>query len=445
MGSVSDDLYNGCPAAAAGDAIIVAANYRLGPLGFLVIPDTNITGNQALQDQLLAARWVRDNIVAFGGDRERILLFGQSAGARDTAVLATLPASGGLLAAAAMESGGFGKDIPRAVDRTGPHARWARDVGCAARDVGCLRAAPMDVLVAAARNVSSAGWGPVVDGTMVTQQPAAAGLAVPAIVGVTTAETANGLLERVGGPGVMARLDGTVYNEFLQQMFRGQAGAVNASYSLARFYTNTSMLYGADADAARGAAVFRAIVRIQTEREYLCPLQKGLRAEAARGGRSPGVWGYVWDQAPGCAWLGGMDADTARVLGPAHSSEIPYVFGEVAALPPGGLGNCGFDDGDRNISRFVMRAWTHMATKGRPVDVDGSWPRFVQGKGNEKGLTIRNGRVIPGTLDFTACDFWARVDASLKASSGSAFGTSWSVRDLTLAFVLVRLASMVVF
>lgn len=61
--------------------VVVTINYRLGPLGFLAIEGTNIQGNQGLKDQVMAMRWVKENIANFGGDPSRITIVGESAGA----------------------------------------------------------------------------------------------------------------------------------------------------------------------------------------------------------------------------------------------------------------------------------------------------------------------------------------------------------------------------
>lgn len=65
-GGTGEPTYTGCNL--ASDAIVVTVAYRLGPLGFLVLPDAGIGGNMAIQDEILGLQWVQDNIAAFGGD-----------------------------------------------------------------------------------------------------------------------------------------------------------------------------------------------------------------------------------------------------------------------------------------------------------------------------------------------------------------------------------------
>lgn len=84
----------------------VTINYRLGPLGFACIKELGKTGNYGLYDQLTALKWINHNIEAFGGDKDRVTIMGQSAGAMSVQRLVLSPLTKGLVAGAVMSSGG---------------------------------------------------------------------------------------------------------------------------------------------------------------------------------------------------------------------------------------------------------------------------------------------------------------------------------------------------
>ena len=91
--------------------IVVTTHYRLGSLGFMRYTNGNeaIEGNFGIQDQQLAMQWVKNNISAFGGDPDKITLFGESAGAMSVGLhLFSIPSSGNLFRAAIMESNIYG-------------------------------------------------------------------------------------------------------------------------------------------------------------------------------------------------------------------------------------------------------------------------------------------------------------------------------------------------
>lgn len=62
------------------DVVLVELHYRLGPLGFMCLPDDDIAGNMAMLDQTLGLKWVREHIAAFGGDPDHVTIMGESAG-----------------------------------------------------------------------------------------------------------------------------------------------------------------------------------------------------------------------------------------------------------------------------------------------------------------------------------------------------------------------------
>jgi para-nitrobenzyl esterase len=101
-------IYRGSHLAERGDAVVVTIQYRLGPLGFLTLPEldaeshTGTSGNYAHMDQIAALEWVQRNIEAFGGDPDRVMVFGESAGAVNTCVMVASPLAEGLLHGALM-------------------------------------------------------------------------------------------------------------------------------------------------------------------------------------------------------------------------------------------------------------------------------------------------------------------------------------------------------
>src|ERR1700682_3352027 len=101
FGSASQPRYDGAALSAGGDAVVVTVNYRFGAFGFLDLssfstPTRRFDSNPGLRDVILALQWVRDNIAAFGGDPNRVTLFGESAGAGIVTTLLTTPAAAGL-------------------------------------------------------------------------------------------------------------------------------------------------------------------------------------------------------------------------------------------------------------------------------------------------------------------------------------------------------------
>src|SRR5277367_2884790 len=111
-GSASMPLYWGDRLAHKG-VIVVTIAYRLGPLGFLALPELtreslrHSSGNYGLMDQIAALEWIQRNIAAFGGDPKNVTIAGQSSGAISVSILMSSPLAKGLFQRAIGESGGL--------------------------------------------------------------------------------------------------------------------------------------------------------------------------------------------------------------------------------------------------------------------------------------------------------------------------------------------------
>ncbi|MCB0926890.1 MAG: carboxylesterase/lipase family protein [Mycolicibacterium insubricum] len=108
LGSSATPIYDGAGLARRG-CVYVSVNYRLGALGALDLsvlstPDNPIDDNLFIRDLVAALRWVQTNIAVFGGDPQRVTVFGESAGAHAVASLLAVPSAEGLFSQVISES-----------------------------------------------------------------------------------------------------------------------------------------------------------------------------------------------------------------------------------------------------------------------------------------------------------------------------------------------------
>ena len=154
----------------------VTLNYRLGPLGFAVLPElkeeAGYTGNYGLYDQMTAISWVKNNVAAFGGDPENITIMGQSAGAMSVQQHCLSPLTKGLFQRAVMCSGGGVTRILSAPSAEKAYPFWTavkEYVGATTLDE--LRAVPVEKIFEAWQEVKKTVKGgyptPTVDGRLV--------------------------------------------------------------------------------------------------------------------------------------------------------------------------------------------------------------------------------------------------------------------------------------
>ncbi|RXG60242.1 Venom carboxylesterase-6, partial [Armadillidium vulgare] len=112
------------------DIVLVVIQYRLGIFGFLSTEDSVIPGNMGLKDQQLALKWVKENIESFGGDSNKITIFGGSAGGASVNYQILSPGSKGLFRRAILQSGT--SLCPWASNKN--HRKFATEAG---REFGC--------------------------------------------------------------------------------------------------------------------------------------------------------------------------------------------------------------------------------------------------------------------------------------------------------------------
>lgn len=118
FGSTSDPVHNGENLARKG-VVLVSIAYRVGQLGFLAHPELSaespdkVSGNYGLLDMIAGLQWIQKNIAAFGGDPDRVTIFGESAGGIAVSMLCASPLARGLFHGAISQSGGsFGPTRP---------------------------------------------------------------------------------------------------------------------------------------------------------------------------------------------------------------------------------------------------------------------------------------------------------------------------------------------
>ena len=365
-GSSADALYNGAYTAARGDVVVVSFHYRLGALGFLAglkdkATGEEVNGNFGLQDQILALKWVRENIGSFGGDPERVTIYGESAGAMSVGLhLLSSPGSEGLFRAAIMESNPLG--IPyRALK--GSHAiskRFAHTLGCGEDDFKCMRGKLPEVVLDAQvqKNliwpavfhgmVDLFVWAPVIDGEVVTEQPVTAisrgKLKSPVVIGTNKNE---GLLfvELTKAAIGKSSLSAQDYRLMLDFMIRDHA-------LRERIYEKYPPVKGDNTDV---------VSRVITDFIFICPTRYTAEHSAPR------TWSYafnhvssfnVWPKTPACA--------TAV----CYAAELPYVFHTAYSK------GFDFNPEEAKLSDLIIDYWTSFAKDLNPGTDVVNWPPF---------------------------------------------------------------------
>ncbi|MHC1726648.1 MAG: carboxylesterase/lipase family protein [Syntrophobacteraceae bacterium] len=361
FGSASLPEYNSRNLAKKG-VVVVTTNYRLGPLGFLVHPllsgesAHNTSGNYGLLDQIAALKWVQRNIAVFGGDPERVTIFGQSAGSRSVTLLMISPLSAGLFHRAIAESGGpiVGSEYlnPTFNGNMATVSKMGRELssklGCdKAEDIlAAMRAkSAQEVLEAADSRTDIFDEGglffaPVFDGWVLPKNPLAAYSGgkqheVPLIAGSTRNE---------GNIYLAGETDLSVekYISFLKSRF-------------ADHYAKAFEMF----PAHKAEDVAPALDKLLTVAANAQPAR--LVAQSMSHKKSK-AYLFQFTRLPGTAM--------ARKLGVHHGVELAYIFGNINKSD-------GYDDTDMELSNAIMDYWVNFAKTGNPNGrglVD--WPAY---------------------------------------------------------------------
>ena len=355
-GSVTDPWNDGRHLAARGDVVVVTVNHRLNALGYLYLagldPRFADSGNNGQHDLVLALHWVRRNIAAFGGDPNRVMLFGQSGGGAKIATLLGMPAAKGLFQRATTMSGQQ-VTVSRPAQATARARAFIAKLGVSEHDLSPLLAMPVERLLdgLAAEDPLLGGpvyMGPVLDGRALVRHPF-----VP---------DANPL-----GRGVAMML-GTTHDE--------TRGFIDPASQAIRTldWTNLAPRIAAELPVAMPADMVVAAYR--RHEPHWSPADIFYAATTAgRSWRPQVIEAEARVRAGAPSWVYQVDF-ASRVqpqLGAFHASDIPLVFGTLdAPQSPTGTGADARAAARAMQDRFVAFA-THGDPNGRRL---APWPRY---------------------------------------------------------------------
>ena len=350
-GSVVDPLNDGRHLAAHGDVVVVTVNHRLNAFGYLYLarldPRFADSGNAGQIDLILALQWIRDNIARFGGDPDRVMVFGQSGGGAKIATMMGMPAARGLFHRAATMSG-------QQVTASGPLNATARTKAyLAALKVstpGELLTLPAEKLIealTATDPIIGGGvyFGPVLDMKWLTRHPFwpdanPQSNAIPMILGNTRDET-RGFVDARG-----PKLQGLDWTNLAERMIPELRMDIHPEWVVAQYRARFP-----DWSPER---VFYAA----TTAGRSWPGQV-LEADARAAAKTP-TWVYQLDfQSPVEPWRGAP-----------HTLDIPLVFGTLDA--EGSIAGTGA--ASRKVSREMMDAFVAFARTGDPARPGLPWP-----------------------------------------------------------------------
>lgn len=334
--------------------VYVSIEYRTGALGFLALPELSkesprgISGNYGLMDQILALKWVKNNIARFGGNPDKVTIFGESAGAIAVSMLCASPLTKGLFVGAISESGGSFCPIDSVRnDNNGIRdLKGAEQFGLdfmrrmGAKSLDELRSMSPDKWISDSRTTGVGGFWPTVDGYVITDDQYK-------LYQKGEFNDVNVMIGTNSDEGSMFVRPTTV--EAYQQLVRDSYGP---------YAEKVLALY----PAATDAETFGALSDIFRETAFAWPSYAWAKLQKQKGKSK--VYMYFFDQPMSFSFVPGT-----KPRGAGHASELGYVFGVQMFAPL--IGNA------KMLSDQMMQYWTNFAKTGDP-NGEGlqEWPVF---------------------------------------------------------------------
>jgi para-nitrobenzyl esterase len=349
LGSSSQPLYDGRRLASGGDVIVVSLNYRIGVFGFLDLSQVSdhFDSNIGLRDVLAALRWVRDNIAAFGGDPARVTLFGESAGAGIVTTMLAIPEADGLFAGAIAQSSPATSVYDQA--RAQRVTRQVLDnLGITDSDAHRLNEVDVPALISATkkvfdevpvRNPGTLAFVPIIDGDLLHDYPVKVARRggthpVPLILGTNRNEAALFRLMRSPLMPITPRAITSMFNEIAAEQPDLQLPTVEQLGSTYR-------------GKRRGTSIASDV-----------------------GFRMPSVWLAEGHCRVAPVYLYRFDYSTPilklLLVGAAHATELPYVWGTLGA-PKDVTLKLGGAKPAKALSKRIRTRWTNFAATAKPI------------------------------------------------------------------------------
>ncbi|XP_071788163.1 cholinesterase-like [Asterias amurensis] len=401
------------PLVAIGDVILVTLNYRLNVIGFLTTGDEVSPGNAGLKDQALALQWIKKNIEAFGGDSERITIFGESAGSNSVSAHLLAKQNEGLFHQAIMQSGNVlaewsfqeNQDIMRQ-----QAFLLGAQFGCTAEDttglVECLREQDPTALFTTSEEIAFL-TALVVDGEYIEDKP-------PIIYSTGQYNHVDILLGTNADEGAFMMLYDSLF--FPEYFLRPDPPFVTRDNYEEIINRQVELYYGGNtqiADAIRlqyvdwsqadnvSADYFEAVKNFYTDFFFTSSTDLVARYHV-QGGNA--VYMYQMTHVPSASyWDVGVGVGPGW-LGACHAEDVLYVFG-VPFIPEAAVRRNEFQDAEKALSVKFMEFWTNFVNTGNPgtktpgsspASEDDYWPEFTIPELGYKELnvTMATGRAL---------------------------------------------------